>query len=270
MNQVLTIASYSVLEHLRRKLLIFFGGGSVIITAVLIYLATSDDAGVIFGGGSNVAAFASLGILGTFTLLAALAVSMGNIGQPFSDGQASMILARPVGRTQYAMGRLLGSTVVVTGLCLLLAVETQVVAWVDGSTDSGLLWSHWATQTFNTWLMVAATTLFSVFISTPVLAAVAGFFFNQVVGGSLALFKLVEAGLISGFLASSIKLVWYVTPKFLSSALVSKQMEGLPSRQGGSAPNMFTENSPLFVAWATAWLIGLVLLVAWTTRRKQL
>ena len=56
---------------------------------------------------------------------------MNNIGRPFSDGEAMLVLARPVARWQYALGRLLASMALVVGLCLLLATLLQGVNLIE-------------------------------------------------------------------------------------------------------------------------------------------
>lgn len=265
MNGLLTIASFSVMEHARKKVIIFFVAVSVLVTLALLYLELNpNDSMALFGPIEDIARFASIGILGSIGALAALAVSMGNIGQPFSSGEASLILARPVTRIQFAAGRLLASATIVSALCLLVALETQAVNLIGGSGFSADLWGHWGIQAFNLVLLVIVTTLLSVLISTPVIAAIVAFMIMQALGGISLAHRLVEVGEVSGNLSSFLELAWWVTPKQLTSPWL---VEGLD--QASANGMLLRRDSAWMVLWAIAYAIGLVGAILLLVRKKE-
>jgi ABC-type transport system involved in multi-copper enzyme maturation permease subunit len=267
-NPILVLVSASIVEHSRRRLIAFFGIGSVLLTAALIYLAKDRSGEVFFGSSENAAFVASLGFLHLFALLATLAVSMGNVGRPFSTGEALTVLARPVTRWQYALARFLASTAVVVGICVLLAVETQVVQVVAAGTFSGSLWGHWGTEIFNLTLLAALATVLSTVIAAPILVAVLAYVVNQVASGIGVLRRLTEVGVIGGSLGRIIDVGWYVTPKLLTSPLT---IQGTGPRDSiGQPVNLMIENSAGLVLWGALYLVGLVLLSLWLTNRKEI
>jgi ABC-type transport system involved in multi-copper enzyme maturation permease subunit len=264
---MIPIALQSILEHSRRKLILFFGIFSLLITGVLIYLTKNSSAEVVFGPRGEIATFAALGSLQFLALIAALAVSMGTIGQPFANGEAALTLARPVTRWQFAIGRYLGSATVIVGMCLLLAIETQVVELIGAGDISSTIWGHWGTTTFNLLVVAAMTSLASVFFSAPVLAAVVGFFANEAVQVGRALYTFAKGGLVKGSLATLFRLAWYITPKFLPSPLERSQASSAAGNT--NIGDLVLSISPGLVVWAVAWLLGLIALSLVLTGRKE-
>lgn len=266
MSALLTIARSAVREHSRRKLIAVLVGLSLVTSAVVAWLGRGGQAGAIFGQDTNLGAVAALGVLQLVALVAALAVSMGNIGQPFESGQALMILARPVARWQFALGRYAASVVVLTGLCLLMALETQAVQLIAGGKADSDLWLHWLVVLFNHSVIAAYTTLISAVISLPVVVAIIAFFFHQVIGTILGLQRLVQAQVITGTSVPVIDAIWNLSPKYLVSPLESGQAKAL-AEQGEL---VFSTTTPGLVVWASAWLLGFLVLSVVATSRREL
>lgn len=259
----LIIAGASVLEHRRRKLILVFSVISLLATGLLIYLTRQASAEAVFGPEASIGQFITLGFLQFFALIAALAVSMGNIGQPFANGEALTILVRPVARWQFVLGRYLGSLAAIAGLCLLMALESQLVQFIAVQKFSTDLWWHWAVTSFNLSVVAAMTTLASAFFSVPAVAAILGFVGNQIVGAGRVVHAIQQSGEVPAF-DTFFKAIWYLTPKYLISPL-----ERFQGQQEG-VMDLLMDNSLGLAAWATAWLIGLVALTAILTGRKKL
>lgn len=260
----LIIAAASITEHRRRKLILVFSIISLLATGLLIYLTRQASAEAVFGPEASIGQFITLGFLQFFALIAALAVSMGNVGQPFASGEAQSVLVRPVTRWQFVLGRYLGSVTVIAGLCLLMALESQLVQFIAVQELSADLWWTWAVATFNLSVVAAMTTFASVFFSVPAVAAILGFVGNQIVGASRFVHAIEQTGEVSGTLATIFKVIWYATPKYLTSPF--DQIQG--QREG--VIDMIVDNTPGLAIWAAAWLVGLVVLSALLSRRKRL
>jgi ABC-type transport system involved in multi-copper enzyme maturation permease subunit len=237
-----------------------------VLTTPLVYLARSPGAQQLIETPRGLAALASLGILQYLALFAALATSMGNIGRPFASGEAATILARPVARWQYALGRLFGSASFVVGFCMVLAVETTVIQLVSGSEQLiGVLWGHWGAVAFNLVVVVTVATVVSAVLSNPVLVAVTTFFAYMTMVAVGAVHQVATAGAIKGALVRWFEIAWVVTPKLLSSPLAPRLAEGAESGQTVSA----LHNSPGLVAVAAAWILALAAVAMWLTSRKD-
>ena len=267
---VLAIAASSIREHSRRKFILFFAVFSLLLMAAMLYATKDSSAEAVFGPRGEIATFAALGVLEFLAVIAALAVSMGTIGQPFANGEAALTLARPVARWQFALGRYLGSAAVIAGLCLLLAVESQIVEFAGASDFSPMLWGHWGVTAFNLMIVAAMTSVASVFFSAPVLAAVVGFFALQASQIGRVFYTLVRNGFVHGTLAKLFRLAWYVTPKQLPSPLETNQAAATNQMPTGQVIDFVISITPGLVIWAAVWLVGLLALTLYLTQRKEI
>ena len=270
MTAVLTIARASVTEHFRRKLILFFLVILVLVTAGLIYLTVNDSlAADVMTAAIGLGTAASLGLLPFIATLAAVAVSMNNIGRPFSDGEAMLILSRPLTRWQYALGRLSASFVVVFGLCAVSALLMQGVRlFEEGGIDSGL-WGHWATTAFNLSILASITTLVSSLVNAPVLAAFISYFVYSLAGVVATLYLLVSSARVGGIAGAVITAAWYLTPKTLVSPLVMREVEsaGAAAALPGS---ILIPSTAGRVLWAVAYMGIMILLTFLVVERKDL
>ena len=268
MSPILIIARASVREHSRRKLIAFFAGLSILAMAALIYfILRQDKGGPILAATGALGTLAHLGFLGLLALVAALAVSMGNIGRPFSDGEAALVLARPVTRWQHALGRLTGSVAVIVGLCLLMAGEMQIVQLVSGEGMNSAIWAEWASRAFNLTLVAAIATLVSTGVAAPVLVATITFFIDRAVLWIARLYAITELGSLEGGLASVVRTAWFVTPKQLNSPFLLSRFGEAP--EAPLRDFSLLENSPGLILWAVAYLAGIVLVTVLLVNRKE-
>lgn len=279
MNQILVIASSTLREHSRRKILAFFGIFSVILTGGLIWLVKTPALRDAFQTGGNEAARLGVGlrvvltgssVFSLFALIATLATSMGNVGRPFSNGEALTILARPLSRAQYVLGRFAAGGAVVVAFCVLLALQLQLVVAIAGGGRfaSGILWGHWAATAFNLVMVSAIATFFSALVSTPALVAVIAYFMNQVIAVSGLLYRLAKEGVVDGTVAQFFRLLWFITPKYLVSRLAGV-LQGGPGVAEGRQADIYGTNSVGLVLWAVAWLAALLALTILRAGRKD-
>jgi ABC-type transport system involved in multi-copper enzyme maturation permease subunit len=269
-NAVLTLARAAITEHVRRKLVLFFFVMSLLAGAGLVYVSLNSDlTATLVGTAVGLATVLSVTLLQGMATLAAVAVSMNNIGRPFSDGEAMLVLSRPVARWQFALGRLLGSMALVVGLCFLLATLLQGVNLIEDK-DLGLeLWGHWGTQAFNLILLASITTLMSALMNNPVLAAFVAFFIYTASNAISTLYLFVTTGRVGGAAGAIVTALWYLTPKRLISPLALEQMERGGNLVGASTM-MLIESTELRIAWALAYLLAMIALTFVVVQRKEL
>ncbi|HVE76653.1 MAG TPA: hypothetical protein VND22_07800 [Actinomycetota bacterium] len=278
MNAILSVAASSIREHSRRKLLAFFMLASLALMLVFIVIVLrAEDVGGTFGTPTQFVNTISSGVLGLFALIVAIAVSMGNVGQPFTNGEAMLIVSRPVARWQFVAGKLIASAAIILATCVVLGVEMQVVLLAAGDGISKILWLHWLVEGFNLIVIASITTLLSTLISLPVVVAVVTVIVNQIVGGVGTLYRLVVLDVFGGFIGKVIEVVWWITPKYLTSPLVEEQMRTIgasessgPALTGPNPSDMLVPNSSGLVAWAIAYLAVVVVLSGVLAERKEL
>ncbi|MEX2587944.1 MAG: hypothetical protein WD602_08140 [Actinomycetota bacterium] len=270
MRAVLTIASASILEHRRRKLIGFFVVATLAIVAGLIYLTLNTDLGAtLVNAAVGMATIASVGLLPAMTVLAAIAVSMNNVGRPFADGEAALILARPVARWQFVLGRLLGSIAVIVGLCALMALLATSVGTIDQSGVNPDVLGHWAVTAFNLSLLAGIVTFMSTLIGHPLIAAFSGYLLYAAATPVSALYVLVSNGNVTGGPAAVITAAWFITPKKLLSPL-SQSGAAAESGIGSSVADgvLLAGNGARF-GWALAYLAVAVTLSFLIAERKE-
>jgi ABC-type transport system involved in multi-copper enzyme maturation permease subunit len=280
MRNVLVIARASLREHSRRRLLLAFAIGTALVTGVSIYLLKDVVGQAIIGERSRAALQLSNGIFSLFALIGALAVSMGNIGQAFASGEAIGVLARPVARWEYTLGRLGGSIGAIAGFCLLCGIETQVIqAFAGGGLVDSVIWRHWGVEAFNLVVVAAIATLLSVFMANAVVAAVVTFFINQLVATVASFHRFIEVArsgaVVPAFarsgVARAISWLWYVTPKSLASPLAGRLLPPeARDRQGTLARAFLPHNTFGLTVWAIAYLLAIVALAIFMTDRKEI
>ena len=270
MSAVLAIARASVLEHFRRKLIVFFLVMLSLVTAGLIYLSVNDElAGNVTNAAIGLGTAASAGVLPFLLTLAAVAVSMNNIGRPFSDGEATLILARPVRRWQYAVGRLVASVAVIAGLCVASAVLMQLVGLLEGIGFDAALWGHWGTTAFNLSILAAIGTLASSVVGAPILAGFIAYFLYASSTLVSTLYFLVSNARVQGVAAGLITAAWYVTPRTLTSPLILREVRVVAGEEALANSTILASNSTRLL-WALAYLAVVLLLTFVVVERKDL
>lgn len=267
MSAVLAIARACIREHFRRRLIFFFVGLAVVVALGFTYLRFNKDmTSSMVGAAVGLGTLATLGLLSGLATLATVAVSMNNIGRPFSDGEAMLILSRPVSRRQYALGRLLASIAVVIGLCVVMAVLAQTLGLFGNRGAGAALWGHWAAAAFNLSVLAAMTTMMSALVNTPVLAALISYFVYSSAGIVSALNRLVAAGEIRNLPAALIRIAWLVTPKTLPSPLAARVSGQAAYADTGLMP----PSIPSRLAWAAGYLAVVMALTFLLADRKDL
>lgn len=260
-RQILIVSGFTLLQHSRRKLIAFFLIGSAVITAGAIALeAIESEAAMIFGP----LPFHQIiqGFLLLFATIAVLAVSMGNFNQSFKEGEATIVLSRPVARWQYALGRLLASVAIAAGLSIVFASEVQIIQIVAKESDPGLLWAQWGIAIFNFSVLVALTSLLSALIPVPILVAIVAYIAQSLVVGLTAAHRFVESGGLSGWFSKVLESLYYITPKFLEAPVD-------PATVPMEARNFLGDNSLGLVLWATSYAAAMVLLTVFLVNRKE-
>lgn len=260
-RQILIVSGFTLLQHSRRKLIAFFLIGSAVITLGGIALEATDAQIQVLFGPFPLHQIIQ-GFLSFFATLAVLAVSMGNFNQSFKEGEATIVLSRPVARWQYTLGRVLASVAIAAGLCIVFAAQVQVVQIVAKASDPGLLWAQWGIAIFNFSVLVALTSLLSAVIPIPILVAIVAFFAQYLFAGLMGAHRAIEAGALSGWFSKAVEALYYITPKFLDAPVD-------PATVPADMRSLLGDNSLGLVIWAVAYLAAMVVATIFLVNRKE-
>lgn len=264
MRSTIIIAGSAVVEHSRRKLLLFFFAFSVLITAGLILIAMTTEMQDLLAG-TPMGVLAN-GILGTFVTIATLAVSMGNIGDQFASGQALAILARPVARWQFALGRLAGSIAVVVGLCGVIAAELSITAAIAAEGGYADIWETWGITAFNHAVLATITTLFSVGIAQAIVTAILAFIVQSAIGIVESVRVFLKSFGVGGPLAAAADVLYYILPKFMVTPFdrTAARSQPLP----GQLEELLVQPWYMWL-WASGYLLAMVAVILLLVGRKE-
>ncbi len=281
---LIVIARLTIREALRRRLLWVLVGLSVVSVA-LVGWATSALVDFARAEGTEEVAI-QLGVSQVLIFIAfmfsfVLAMTAAFLGSPaiaadLESGVALALLARPIRRADFVVGRWLGLALVIAGYAAgsaLLAIA--VVGLVSGYTPPNPL-------TAVVYIAAQAIVLLSLtlLLSTR-LASVAGGAIAVVVYG-LAWMAGVMGGVARAFeaapLAAVADLSRYVFPSDglwrgvvhgLEPSVVVATLGGRPE---SAANPFFQEDAPpeVFLVWSVVWVALVVSLAVWSLRRREL
>jgi Cu-processing system permease protein len=113
----------------------------------------------------------------------ALSLAIASFAGELSRRTAYSVLARPIPRWAFVLGKHLGVAVTVDLLVMLMALATVLILWTYGARVPTAFWGSVWLSLIEMQLVVAIATLFSAF-TTPVLAA--AFTVGLVLAGNLA------------------------------------------------------------------------------------
>ncbi len=286
MPPVLTIARLTLLEASRRRLLLALMALTLIVIAGSAWgfskLWDVRPDGLPPSPGMVRTVASQLVILVAFMFSAVLALSAAIVGAPsisadLESGLALAILARPVRRADWLLGKWLGLAVLITGYTVAAAWgEIAAVDWATGYVPP----HPFVLTGFVSGVGLVLLT-FSVALSTRLsgitgaVIALAGYFVawvGGIVGGVGQAFHnqaLTVAGGLSHLLLPTDALwrgaVWAMEP----AAVIA----GFRTAGPGFAANPFAATDPpplALVAWSVAWVLAVLTAATWGFRNREI
>jgi ABC-type transport system involved in multi-copper enzyme maturation permease subunit len=215
----IAVARYTLLELSRRRLLLVFAGIAVLLTAGLglapLFLpgmSSADDRAVfVLGGISRVDGLA--------IELCAFAIGMTVINHDLDSGAIVAILAKPVTRLSYALGKLAAALFLVLLIVGVFTAGSLLVVALDGGGHANVLFWFFATNAANFMLLMVLVMILTVYLNNIVAAAIVvafSFVQNQV----SILHTMVQSNVITDhILRPAVEAFFSVVPHQLLSNL---------------------------------------------------
>jgi len=198
LRHILPIARYTLLEALRNRLL---GLALILVAAGLAFTQFLQQVAITESGQIQAALLAALLRLGAVFMLASFVVT--SMVREFNDKVMELILSRPLRRSSYYLGKLVGYAA--TALALALIASLPLLLFAPAQRVA-----LWGVSLACELLLVTAFALFCVLSLTQVmsaLAAVAGFY---LLSRSIGALQVMAANPLSEGLSLSQKLVNFV------------------------------------------------------------
>ncbi|MBI3179861.1 MAG: ABC transporter permease [Deltaproteobacteria bacterium] len=252
---VLAIVGGTFVEAIRNRLLLL----SALFALVLVGLSVSA-ASVSIGEQSRLIVDVGLAAASALGSAIALALSVSSFAGELRRRTAYAVLARPVSRWVFVLGKYLGVVLAMALLVALMVLATAAVVWLYGDSVPAALWgSLWLTLVEMA-VVVAVGTLFST-LATPMLAAAyAG---GVVLAGNLAadlrdlaleLAKKGEGG------APLVEWGYYLLPDLQKLSLRTQAANDLP---------VSLEYLALGSAYGAAYATAALVLAMWVFTRRR-
>jgi ABC-type transport system involved in multi-copper enzyme maturation permease subunit len=254
MEKTICIAQNTVREALRDKVmysLIFFGVLVLVLNRVLTPLALGEGAKITRDVGLS-----AISILGLFIIVMS---GTALVHREIDKKTISVILSKPVGRSQFVVGRFLGLlfTIATVAICMALLLQT-VLLITDRTLDLKVFVASMMTV-FELMVMTSVAVLFSAAVS-PILGAMITF--AVYIAGSFSGDILRLTDLADGLLARvGIRFLYYVLPNLEMFNLRAAAVHGLPIEPARIATG---------VLYAFAYSAGLIFLAMVVFRRREL
>jgi ABC-type transport system involved in multi-copper enzyme maturation permease subunit len=214
----IAVARYTLLELSRRRLLLVFVGIAVFLTAGLgiapLFLpginSVDERAVFVLGGISRVDGLA--------IELCAFAIGMTVINHDLDSGAIVAILAKPVTRLSYAVGKLAAALSLLLLLVSVFTAGSVLVVALDGGGHVAVLFWFFATNAANFMLLMVLVMILTVYLNNVVAAAIVvafSFVQNQV----SILHEMVQSNVMSDHILRPVidTFYWLVPHQLLSN-----------------------------------------------------
>jgi ABC-type transport system involved in multi-copper enzyme maturation permease subunit len=254
MEKTIFIAQNTVREALRDKVmysLIFFAALILALNRVLTPLA--------LGEGSKITKDVGLSAISLLGLFIIILSGTALVHREIDKKTITVILSKPVGRSQFILGRFLGLFFTIATVAISMALLLQGVLLVtDRSADLNVLVASLMTV-FELMVMTSVAVLLSSAIS-PILGAMITF--AAYIAGSFSGDLLRLAEMADGAAAKiGMRIFYYVLPNLDMFNLRSAAVHGLPIEPARIATG---------VLYAVAYSAGVIFLAMVVFRRREL
>ena len=220
---ILVVGGATLLEAVRSRILLVS-----VFFAVLLVGATVAASSISFGEEGRLIIDVGLAAASAVGSGIALSLAIASFAGELRRRTAYSILARPIPRWAFVLGKHVGIAVTIDILVGFMVLATVLILWAYGATVPRALWGSLWLSMIEMQLVVAVATLFSAF-TTPVLAA--AFTVGLVLAGNLAgdiarFAARLEAKGQSG--ADMLRVLYYLLPDLGKLSLRTQAANNLP------------------------------------------
>lgn len=287
-SAVAAVTRYSLLELARRRFVAVFLVLGLAIAGLLEWIPSvildspvrgEDRTALILmllGGvgppsRSPLTAFSPTTVIG----VCAFAISMVIINHDLDSGAIVSILAKPISRGGYALGKALAAAALVFAIAAFIALCVCGLIGANGQNFAGLVFTYFLATAGNLLVLVLLVMLLTVYLNN-VVAAVIAFVVAQVIGLLAPLHMAVLGGDITGtFWVRAIDVAYAIEPIRLTSAIGHEAIAqalriGMISPQGDPYASLPPTSGPSDVVIWALYVVGLFGLLTFALRRKQI
>jgi ABC-type transport system involved in multi-copper enzyme maturation permease subunit len=218
---ILSLTRYTIRAYVKERVLLV-----VLIFGFILMISSHVLAPLAVGAQQKIIVDIGLGAISMFGVLLVILLGASSFSRDKEKGILTSILAKPVSRVDYVLGRFFGTVVTITMVMMIMAVLYTFIALLSDTELNGTMFRAMYLSVVEVALLTAVMTFFSSF-TTPMLSAF--FTLCVLIAGHLSKdlssfadhFGGVGFKLVSGFF-------YYVLPNLGLLNIRSEAVHGLP------------------------------------------
>lgn len=139
MNKTLIVAKYTFIEVYRSKVML-----SIIFIALGLVLISYVASEFAYGAPAKVALDFGFGLTSISNLIMGIFIGSTLLSKEIENRTLYMILSRPISRTSFMLGKVIGlSGVLIINTLLLSLVSVGIYLYLEGTFNSLMVWTAW-------------------------------------------------------------------------------------------------------------------------------
>jgi ABC-type transport system involved in multi-copper enzyme maturation permease subunit len=160
MNKTLIVAKYTFIEVYRSKVMV-----SILFIAIGLVLVTYVASEFAYGAPAKVALDFGFGLTSISNLIMAIFIGSTLLSKEIENRTLYMILSRPISRTSFMLGKVIGlSSVLVINTIVLSIIAIGLFYYLGGHLSSLMIWATWFSL-MEAFILMLFSIMFSLFTS---------------------------------------------------------------------------------------------------------
>lgn len=254
MKKTLIVSKYTFVEVYRSKVML-----SIIFIAIGLVSISYVASEFAYGAPSKVALDFGFGLTSISNLVMAIFIGSTLLSKEIENRTLYMILSRPISRTSFMLGKVIGlSSVLVVNTVLLSLVSVGIYHYLGGQLSSLMFWAAWFSF-IEAFIVMLFSILFSLMTSNAL--AIIYTITIWIVGHSLGATSKILFAKTNVFFSYALKIISAVIPDLekinLKDLLIYEQ----------SLPLSYAIRAQ---AYASIYIIALLLIISFLFKNKNL
>lgn len=205
MNKTLIVSKYTFIEVYRSKVML-----SVVFIALGLVMISYVASEFAYGAPSKVALDFGFGLTAISNLIMAIFIGSTLLSKEIENRTLYMILSRPISRTSFMIGKVIGlSSVLLINTVLLSLVSVGIYRYLEGQINNLMFWAAWFSF-IEAFVVMLFAILFSLITSNAL--AIIFTIIMWIVGHSLSATTKILFAKVNAFFSYTLKIFSCLVP----------------------------------------------------------
>lgn len=166
MKNIIIVSKFTFIEVYRSKVMI-----SIVFIGIGLFLISYVASEFAYGASAKVALDFGFGLMSLSNLIMSIFIGSSLLSKEIENRTIYMILSRPISRSEFILGKIMGlSSVLIINTILLSLISTGIYKFLGGDLSFLMFWGAWFTF-FESIIILLFSILFSL-VTGPALAVI--------------------------------------------------------------------------------------------------